>query len=95
MTLSCVTAKSIPVLWLVPSSYTTPRQSVTNQLLINVKEKTKNTQQMCHKVKGIKSKVRGQMIQKFWNYAIKLSAKETKWMVRVPEPPSLFFTVWF
>ena len=75
MTLSCVTAKSIPVLWLVPSSYTTPRQSVTNQLFINVKEQTKHTQQMCHKVKGIKSKVRGQVIQKFW----KLCNKTLSW----------------
>ena len=88
MTLSCVTAKSIPVLWLVPSSYTTPRQSVTNQLFINVKEQTT-------KLKEWKVRLGDKWSKSFGNYAIKLSAEETKWMARVPEPPSLFFTVWF
>ena len=80
MTLSCVTAKSIPVLWLVPSSYTTPRQSVTNQLFINVKEQIKpNTLNKCAtKLKELKVRLGDKWSKSFGNYAIILSAKETK-----------------
>ena len=55
-----------------------------------------NTLNKCAtKLKELKVRLGDKWSKSFGNYAIKLSAKETKWMVRVPEPPSLFFTVWF
>ena len=55
-----------------------------------------NTLNKCAtKLKELKVRLGDKWSKSFGNHAIKLSAKETKWMVRVPEPPSLFFTVWF
>ena len=59
------------------------------------KNKTKTLNKCATKLKELKVRLGDKWSKSFGNYAIKLSAKETKWMVRVPEPPSLFFTVWF
>ena len=59
------------------------------------KNKPKTLNKCATKLKELKVRLGDKWSKSFGNYAIKLSAKETKWMVRVPEPPSLFFTVWF
>ena len=59
------------------------------------KNKPKTLNKCAIKLKELKVRLGDKWSKSFGNYAIKLSAKETKWMVRVPEPPSLFFTVWF
>lgn len=59
------------------------------------KKKPKTLNKSATKLKELKVRLGDKWSKSFGNYAIKLSAKETKWMVRVPEPPSLFFTVWF
>lgn len=59
------------------------------------KKKPKTLNKCATKLKELKVRLGDKWSKSFGNYAIKLSAKETKWMVRVPEPPSLFFTVWF
>ena len=59
------------------------------------KNKPKTLNKCATKLKELKVRLGDKWSKSFGNYAIKLSAKETKWMVRVPEPPPLFFTVWF
>ena len=59
------------------------------------KNKPKTLNKCATKLKELKVRLGDKWSKSFGNYAIKLSAKETKWMVRVPEPPSLLFTVWF
>lgn len=59
------------------------------------KNKPKTLNKCATKLKELKVRLGDKWSKSFGNYAIKLWAKETKWMVRVPEPPSLFFTVWF
>ena len=59
------------------------------------KNKPKTLNKCATKLKELKVRLGDKWSKSFGNYAIKLSAKETKWMVRVPEAPSLFFTVWF
>ena len=57
--------------------------------------KPKTLNKCATKLKELKVRLGDKWSKSFGNYAIKLSAEETKWMARVPEPPSLFFTVWF
>lgn len=59
------------------------------------KNKPKTLNKCATKLKELKVRLGDKWSKSFGNYAIKLSAKETKWMVRVPQPPSLFFKVWF
>ena len=59
------------------------------------KKKPKTLNKCATKLKELKVRLGDKWSKRFGNYAIKLSAKEIKWMVRVPEPHSLFFTVWF
>ena len=59
------------------------------------KNKTKTLNKCATKLKELKVRLGDKWSKSFGNYTIKLSAEETKWMVKVPEPPSLFFTVWF
>ena len=59
------------------------------------KNKPKTLNKCATKLKELKVRLGDKWSKSFGNYAIKLSAKETKWMVRVQEPPSLFFKVWF
>ena len=59
------------------------------------KNKPKTLNKCATKLKELKVRLGDKWSKSFENYAIKLSAKEIKWMVRVPEPHSLFFTVWF
>ena len=57
------------------------------------KNKPKTLNKCATKLKELKVRLGDKRSKSFGNYAIKLSAEEIKWMVRVPEPPSLFFTV--